>query len=122
MSNKPKLTLGAEIESLKDVVKTVQPQEEEKKIDSENEVVETSFDEVEQWKRFVSQAQGQALGTAKAVVYIPSDLKMELENLRNIPELSKVSLSSLITTVLDMFVVDHLSTIKHSLNKNKSRF
>lgn len=120
MSSKSKLTLGG-IESLKDVVKTVQPQDEENSRDSEN-VVPTSFEESEHWKRFVEQAQGRALGTAKAVVYIPSDLKKELENLRNIPELSKVSLSTLITTVLDMFVVDHLNTIKHSLNKNKSRF
>lgn len=123
MSKKQNLTLGG-INSLKNVVEEVQTTEvknEENKKDSMNEVP-ASINEEEHWKKFVEQAKGQSLGTAKAVVYIPSDLKMDLENLRNIPELSKVSLSSLVTTALDMFIEDHLRTIKHSLNKHKSRF
>ena len=75
----------------------------------------------EEWTHFCTTLDKYGKGSAKAVVYIPQELKNELENLRNIMG-GKPNLSSIVSAVIDTFIERNLPIIKDLSKENKSRF
>lgn len=108
-----KMTLG--IGSLTNLVKEIREDV------PKNPITINENTNCEEWTHFCTTLDKYGKGSAKAVVYIPQELKNELENLRNIMG-GKPNLSSIVSAVIDTFIERNLPIIKDLSKENKSRF
>jgi hypothetical protein len=110
---KKKMTLG--IGSLTNLVKEIREDV------PKNPITINENTNCEEWTHFFCTTLDKyGKGSAKAaVVYIPQELKNELENLRNIMG-GKPNLSSIVSAVIDTFIERNLPIIK-DLSKEKKK-
>lgn len=109
-----KLSLGG-IGSLSNLVREVRD-------DKENTPVITNTDiDCDEWKNFIATTDRYGKGSAKVAVYIPKDLKNELENLRSLMG-GDVPLSAVVSAMIDTFIERNLPIIKELSKEKSGRF
>lgn len=108
-----KLSLGA-IGSLSNLVREVRD-------DKDTPVITNTDINCDEWKNFIATADRYGKGSAKVAVYIPKDLKKELENLRSLMG-SDVSLSAVVSAMIDTFIERNLPIIKELSKEKSGRF
>lgn len=108
-----KLSLGG-ISSLSNLVREVRDEDDTKMVANKD----INCDE---WKHFIDTANRYGKGSAKVAVYIPKDLKVDLENLRSLMG-GDVPLSAVVSAMIDTFIERNLPIIKGLSEERNGRF
>lgn len=109
-----KLSLG-NIGSLSSLVREVRDEKDSAPIVTNKDI------DCEEWKNFIATADRYGKGSAKVAVYIPKNLKSELENLRSLMG-GEVPLSAVVSAMIDTFIERNLPIIKELSKESKGRF